>query len=103
MYDSFQRFRLLDIARIYTDIMDVAMLCELDGCDADVIEAQDNITSGGSPREDVYNYKYVFDVGKSFSGRYLGLLKSGSLVFKVNCDLVMYKARLTGDDIPGVL
>ncbi|KAJ7719993.1 hypothetical protein DFH07DRAFT_972754 [Mycena maculata] len=42
------------------------------------------ITGASSPREEVYKYKYVFDVdGNSFSGRYLGLLQSRSLVFKL--------------------
>ncbi|KAJ7907180.1 glycosyl transferase family 90-domain-containing protein [Mycena leptocephala] len=88
-YHGFPRFKLLDIARDHADIMDVAIsafyehFCQLEGCDADRIKAEYNITGVGSAREDVYNYKYVFDVdGNSFSGRYLGLLKSGSLVFK---------------------
>ncbi|KAF7333024.1 CAP10 domain-containing protein [Mycena venus] len=76
-YHSFPRFKLLDIARDHEDIMDI------DGCDPGAIKAEYNITGESAPREDVYKYKYVFDVdGNSFSGRYLGLLKSGSLVFK---------------------
>ncbi|KAJ7784699.1 hypothetical protein B0H16DRAFT_1784695 [Mycena metata] len=36
-----------------------------------------------SPKEEIYKYKYLLDVdGNTFSGRFLGLLKSGSLVFK---------------------
>ncbi|KAJ7124436.1 glycosyl transferase family 90-domain-containing protein [Mycena epipterygia] len=88
-YHSFPRFKLLDIARNRTDIMNVAIsafyewFCQLEGCDAAAIKAEYNITGAGSPREEGYQYKYVFDVdGNSFSGRYLGLLKSGSLVFK---------------------
>ncbi|KAJ6579675.1 glycosyl transferase family 90-domain-containing protein [Mycena vulgaris] len=47
------------------------------------LRAEYNITGRASPREEGYQYKYVFDVdGNAFSGRYLGLLKSGSLVFK---------------------
>ncbi|KAF7302801.1 CAP10 domain-containing protein [Mycena kentingensis (nom. inval.)] len=87
-YHSFPRFRLIDIARKHHDIMDVALsafhddLCG-DQCDADAIKKEYGIVQASSPREDVYRYKYVFDVdGNSFSGRYFGLLKSGSLVFK---------------------
>ncbi|KAJ6473121.1 glycosyl transferase family 90-domain-containing protein [Mycena sanguinolenta] len=88
-YRSFPRFKLIDIARDHADLMDVAIsefyewFCQLDGCDAARIKAEYNITGENAPREDVYRYKYVFDVdGNSFSGRYLGLLRSGSLVFK---------------------
>ncbi|KAJ7828388.1 glycosyl transferase family 90-domain-containing protein [Mycena olivaceomarginata] len=90
-YRSFPRFRLLDVARTpaAAGLMDVAIsvfyahYCGLEGCDAERIKAEYNITGENAPREDVYRYKYVFDVdGNSFSGRYLGLLKSGSLVFK---------------------
>ncbi|KAJ7759357.1 glycosyl transferase family 90-domain-containing protein [Mycena maculata] len=88
-YHAFPRFKLLDIARGHGDIMDVAIsafyewFCQLDGCDAAAIKAEYNITGAAAPREEGYGYKYVFDVdGNSFSGRYLGLLKSGSLVFK---------------------
>ncbi|KAJ7911727.1 hypothetical protein B0H13DRAFT_2480182 [Mycena leptocephala] len=35
------------------------------------------------PREKVYQFKYLLDVdGNTFLGRYLGLLRSGGLVFK---------------------
>ncbi|KAJ7165693.1 glycosyl transferase family 90-domain-containing protein [Mycena crocata] len=88
-YHSFPRFKLLDIARSHGDIMNVAVsafyewFCQIDGCDAAAIKAEYNITGAASPREEGYRYKYVFDVdGNAFSGRYLGLLKSGSLVFK---------------------
>ncbi|KAF7354593.1 CAP10 domain-containing protein [Mycena sanguinolenta] len=88
-YHSFPRFKLIDIARGHAGLMDVAIstfyewFCQLDGCDAARIKAEYNITGENAPREDVYRYKYVFDVdGNSFSGRYLGLLRSGSLVFK---------------------
>ncbi|KAF8169044.1 glycosyl transferase family 90-domain-containing protein [Mycena galopus ATCC 62051] len=90
-YHSFPRFKLIDIARAHASLglFDVAIsalyewFCQLDGCDAARIKAEYNITGEGAPREDVYRYKYVLDVdGNSFSGRYLGLLRSGSLVFK---------------------
>ncbi|KAJ7683873.1 glycosyl transferase family 90-domain-containing protein [Mycena rosella] len=88
-YRSFPRFKVLDIARAHPEIMNVAAsgfherFCQLDGCDAAAIKAEYNITSQESPREEGYKYKYVLDLdGNAFSGRYLGLLKSGSLVFK---------------------
>ncbi|KAJ7935547.1 glycosyl transferase family 90-domain-containing protein [Mycena leptocephala] len=52
-------------------------------CDRNHIIAEYDINGPQSPKEDVYKYKYLLDVdGNTFSGRYLGLLKSGSLVFK---------------------
>ncbi|KAF7332489.1 CAP10 domain-containing protein [Mycena kentingensis (nom. inval.)] len=92
-YHSFPRFKLLDIARepANAPLMDVAIsafyehFCQLDGCDAGKIKAEYGIPASpqGAPREDGYGYKYVLDVdGNAFSGRYLGLLTSGSLVFK---------------------
>ncbi|KAJ7158012.1 glycosyl transferase family 90-domain-containing protein [Mycena crocata] len=87
-YHAFPRFRVVDIGRSHQDIMDVAFsafhesLCG-ERCDGDKIKAEYNITGGSFPREDVYRYKFAFDTdGNSFSGRYLGLLRSGSLVFK---------------------
>ncbi|KAJ7438220.1 glycosyl transferase family 90-domain-containing protein [Mycena galericulata] len=87
-YHNFTRFRLLDIARENPDLIDVAMtsfadeLCGAE-CDREGIISEYNITGNGAPREDSYMYKYLLDVdGTTFSGRYLGLLRSGSLVFK---------------------
>ncbi|KAJ7065327.1 glycosyl transferase family 90-domain-containing protein [Mycena amicta] len=87
-YHAFPRFRIIDIARKHRDIMDVKLsgfhgdLCG-EKCDEEAIKKEYNIAHVSSPREEVYKYKYVFDVdGNSFSGRYLGLLRSGSLVFK---------------------
>ncbi|KAJ7136672.1 glycosyl transferase family 90-domain-containing protein [Mycena epipterygia] len=87
-YHAFPRFRVVEIGRSHPDLMDVAIsglhddLCG-EGCDGDAIKAEYGITGASSPREDVYKYKYLFDAdGNSFSGRYLGLLRSGSLVFK---------------------
>jgi hypothetical protein len=92
-YHAFPRFRVIDIGRNHTDIMDVALsnfhdtLCG-EHCDADKVKAEYDINGASAPREQVYMYKYLFDVdGNSFSGRYLGLLRSGSLVFKV-CSVV---------------
>ncbi|KAJ7638350.1 glycosyl transferase family 90-domain-containing protein [Roridomyces roridus] len=87
-YHSFPRFRLMDIARSQGKLMNVKFSEFHDGlctehCNADKVKAEYHIVGDSSPREEVYNYKYLFDVdGNSFSGRYHGLLKSGSLVFK---------------------
>jgi hypothetical protein len=49
-----------------------------DDCDADAIGNAYNITGESVPREEAYQYKYLLDVdGNTFSGRYLGLLRSG--------------------------
>ncbi|KAJ7096843.1 glycosyl transferase family 90-domain-containing protein, partial [Mycena epipterygia] len=87
-YHHFARFKLADMAREHPDLMDVAItrfaetLCE-EGCDRAAVLAEYNITGNSQPREDLYRYKYVIDVdGTTFSGRFLGLLRSGSLVFK---------------------
>ncbi|KAJ7065465.1 glycosyl transferase family 90-domain-containing protein [Mycena amicta] len=91
-HKSFPRFRLIDLARQpevkQKGLLDVRITewhewhCT-DNCDADAIKSEYNITGDKEPREDAYKYKYLLDVdGNSFSGRYLGLLRSGSLVFK---------------------
>ncbi|KAJ7459740.1 glycosyl transferase family 90-domain-containing protein [Mycena latifolia] len=87
-YHKFPRFRLVDIARNHSDLIDAKMTrfaeshCT-DDCDRDHIIAEYDITGPQSAKEDIYQYKYLLDVdGNTFSGRYLGLLKSGSLVFK---------------------
>lgn len=88
-YHKFPRFRLVDIARNHSDLIDAKMTrfaeshCT-DECDREGIIEEYDITGPQSPKEDIYHYKYLLDVdGNTFSGRYLGLLKSGSLVFKV--------------------
>ncbi|KAJ7750738.1 glycosyl transferase family 90-domain-containing protein [Mycena maculata] len=87
-FHSFPRFKLVDLGRAHPDIMDVAItrfaetLC-LEGCDREAVMKEYNITGDGQSREDLYGYKYAVDLdGTTFSGRYLGLLRSGSLVFK---------------------
>ncbi|KAJ7600402.1 glycosyl transferase family 90-domain-containing protein [Mycena floridula] len=87
-YLKFPRFHLIDVARDHGDIMDVAITqlepehCGKD-CDRAKLVKDYNIKGFDTPREDVYKYKWVFDVdGNTFSGRYHGLLRSGSLVFK---------------------
>ncbi|KAJ7757200.1 glycosyl transferase family 90-domain-containing protein [Mycena maculata] len=89
-YRAFPRFRLMDIARRpqHADLFDVRITswheshCT-DECDAAPIVAAYNITGEVVPREEAYRFKYLLDVdGNTFSGRYLGLLRSGGLVFK---------------------
>ncbi|KAF7340531.1 CAP10 domain-containing protein [Mycena sanguinolenta] len=89
-YRSFPRFRLAELGREHGDIMDVA-LTQVDAltcreereCNATALAEEYAINSTMAPREEVYNYKYAMDVdGETFSGRFLGLLRSGSLVFK---------------------
>ncbi|KAJ6573193.1 glycosyl transferase family 90-domain-containing protein [Mycena vulgaris] len=99
-YHAFPRFRVVDIGRSHTELMDVAIssfhdsLCG-EHCDSDRVKAEYGITGASSPREEVYKYKYLFDAdGNSFSGRYLGLLRSGSLVFKTTVFAKYFNAWL---------
>ncbi|KAF7314185.1 CAP10 domain-containing protein [Mycena kentingensis (nom. inval.)] len=89
-FRAFPRFRLLNLARARSDLIDARMTeftrsqCKED-CDADAIVAEYNITvdQGAAPPENAFKYRYVVDMdGNSFSGRFLPLLRSGSLVFK---------------------
>ncbi|KAJ7114648.1 glycosyl transferase family 90-domain-containing protein [Mycena crocata] len=91
-YKSFPRFRLIDLAarpeNMQKGLFDVRITswheshCT-DDCDAEAIKKEYNIGGEVEPREEAYKYKYLLDVdGNSFSGRYLGLLRSGGLVFK---------------------
>ncbi|KAF8186581.1 glycosyl transferase family 90-domain-containing protein [Mycena galopus ATCC 62051] len=91
-YLSFPRFRLMDLAaqkeNVEKGLFDVRITewhewhCT-DNCDPAPIRAAYNITGDSVPREEAYGYKYLLDVdGNTFSGRYLGLLRSGGLVFK---------------------
>ncbi|KAJ7256138.1 glycosyl transferase family 90-domain-containing protein [Mycena haematopus] len=69
----------------YSQVLET--LCA-EGCDRDTVIAEYNITGTGHPREDRYKYKYAVDVdGTMFSRRFLSLLRSGSLVFKVKSTL----------------
>ncbi|KAJ7087520.1 hypothetical protein C8R44DRAFT_893220 [Mycena epipterygia] len=92
-YQSFPRFRLIDLAarpeNVQKGLFDVRMTgwheshCTTDDCDAEAIKKAYNISGEVVPREEAYQYKYLLDVdGNTFSGRYLGLLRSGGLVFK---------------------
>ncbi|KAF7308339.1 CAP10 domain-containing protein [Mycena chlorophos] len=86
-YRSFPRFRLIDIMRANPGMMDFALMgwntwCDGD-CDMGAIEREYDFATATAPREEVYQYKYAMDVdGHGWSGRFLGLLRSGSLVFK---------------------
>ncbi|KAJ7229839.1 glycosyl transferase family 90-domain-containing protein [Mycena pura] len=87
-YHHFARFRLMDISRARPDLIDAKItlfaetLCA-EGCDRAAVVAEYNITGSGEAREELYRYKYAIDVdGTTFSGRFLGLLRSGSLVLK---------------------
>ncbi|KAF7369398.1 CAP10 domain-containing protein [Mycena venus] len=91
-YLSFPRFRLMDLAAQPENkekgLFDVRITqwhewhCT-DDCDPTPIRDAYNITGETVPREEAYQYKYLLDVdGNTFSGRYLGLLRSGGLVFK---------------------
>ncbi|CAK5284942.1 unnamed protein product [Mycena citricolor] len=90
-YQSFPRFRLIDIARTENNshLIDAKLTafvdaqCAARSCNRDAIVSKYDIHGPRAPREDVYRHKYALDVdGNSYSGRYLGLLRSGSLVFK---------------------
>ncbi|KAJ7259727.1 hypothetical protein C8J57DRAFT_1515089 [Mycena rebaudengoi] len=74
----------------HPDLADLALTtfisenCAKPQCDEAAIKHEFNITGNKAPREDAYKYKYLLDVdGNTFSGRFLGLLRSGSLVFKM--------------------
>lgn len=87
-YRHFPRFRAFEIGKNRTDIMNIRIV-SLTGvkcgepCDLDAIRTQYSI-GGREAMEQQYKFKYLLDLdGNSFSGRYLGLLRTGSLVFKV--------------------
>ncbi|KAJ7750804.1 glycosyl transferase family 90-domain-containing protein [Mycena metata] len=92
IYKTFPRFRLVELAarpeNVEKGLFDVRMTAWheshcTDDCTAAPIIAAYNISSEVVPREEAYGYKYLLDVdGNTFSGRYLGLLRSGGLVFK---------------------
>ncbi|KAJ7254365.1 glycosyl transferase family 90-domain-containing protein [Mycena haematopus] len=86
-YRSFPRFRLIDLGREHSQLMDVKITnfaedhCRED-CNRNRIIIEYNIGRRVSQKE-ALEYKYLLDIdGNTFSGRFLTLLKSGSLVFK---------------------
>ncbi|KAJ7062552.1 glycosyl transferase family 90-domain-containing protein [Mycena amicta] len=90
-YHSFPRFRLYSLSQSHPSLLDARITtfspkthCFPPGsCNAKAIMSEYNIAGTRTPREGVYEYKYVVDVdGATFSGRFWELLRSGSLVFK---------------------
>ncbi|KAJ6489765.1 glycosyl transferase family 90-domain-containing protein [Mycena sanguinolenta] len=91
-YHRFPRYRLMRLGQAHPDLLDVRITsvsdvyCRVDheaSCDRAKVEAEYNITGVVEPRENSYKYKYVLDVdGATFSGRFVGLLRTRSLVFK---------------------
>ncbi|KAJ7250167.1 glycosyl transferase family 90-domain-containing protein [Mycena haematopus] len=88
-YRDFPRFRLIKIAQSNSDLIDAKMTTFWDShctfsCNSGPIITEYDIGEQHSmPREAVHKFKYALDIdGNTFSGRFLGLLKSGSLVFK---------------------
>ncbi|KAJ7259772.1 glycosyl transferase family 90-domain-containing protein [Mycena rebaudengoi] len=89
-FHKFTRFKLPYFSQKHPDLADLALTtfmgenCAKPQCDEAAIKHEFNITGNKAPREDAYKYKYLLDVdGNTFSGRFLGLLRSGSLVFKM--------------------
>ncbi|KAF7296912.1 CAP10 domain-containing protein [Mycena indigotica] len=89
-YHNFTRFKVADLSRAHPDEIDAKItsfaneLCAPEVCDRSAIVAEYGIDEMRTSKEAVYGYKYLLDVdGTTFSGRFLGLLKSGSLVFKM--------------------
>ncbi|KAJ7679112.1 glycosyl transferase family 90-domain-containing protein [Mycena polygramma] len=86
-YRAFPRFRLIDLARAHPGTMDVALTgwntwCDGE-CDFGAIEREYAFNATWAAREEIYRYKYAMDIdGHGWSGRFLGLLRSGALVFK---------------------
>lgn len=81
----------MDLSQAHADLVDAKItrfadpLCLPEqGCDRAEIIREYNISGALVPQENAYKYKYLLDVdGMTYSGRFLGLLRSGSLVFKV--------------------
>jgi hypothetical protein len=90
-FHQFPRFKLVYFSQQHPDLADFRITtvmgenCYYPNCDQGAMMHEFNITGIGAPREEVYQYKYLLDVdGNTFSGRFIGLLRSGSLVFKVS-------------------
>nr|KAJ3417725.1 F-actin-capping protein subunit beta [Polyrhizophydium stewartii] len=79
------RQRMANIAKKRPELFDIAITAFIQ-CDKEECDAMHN-EFGDSPRvpaDASEQYKYVIDIdGNTFSGRYLRLLMSGSLVFKM--------------------
>ncbi|KAJ7038860.1 glycosyl transferase family 90-domain-containing protein [Mycena alexandri] len=89
-YHNFTRFKLVDLSNAHPDLVDAKitrfadLLClGEDGCDREKIVQEYGIGGANAPQENAYGYKYLLDVdGMTYSGRFLGILRSGGLVFK---------------------
>ncbi|KAJ7709192.1 glycosyl transferase family 90-domain-containing protein [Mycena metata] len=89
-YHNFTRFKLVDLRTAHPGLVDAKitrfadLLCLAeDGCDRAKIVQEFGTDGEGAPQEDAYEYKYLLDVdGMTYSGRFLGILRSGGLVFK---------------------
>jgi len=91
-YHHFPRFRLHSLAANNSHLIDARITsislsnCRAKfGCDKQAILDEYGIEelAEKEPRERSYEFKYVLDLdGNSFSGRYLDLLRTGSVVFK---------------------
>ena len=94
----FPRFILAHLASQNTDLIDAAITdinranCWYStDCNLKTISQAYNITGKRWPREQGYEYKYLLDIdGNSYSGRYLGLLRTNALVFKVRRVLAFF-------------
>lgn len=92
-YHHFPRFHLLDLAQQGNNsaLMDVSLKTVIgpnckpqNGCDENKLKAEYNMTGEDVSKLRSHAFKYVLDLdGNSFSARYLRLMRSGSLVFKV--------------------
>lgn len=84
-WKSFPRFRFIEMAKKHPDIMDGGFTA-MKNCDAECPEEEVRKTygiGGALPKENEFNHKYLLDIdGNTFSGRYLGMLRGNSLVFK---------------------
>lgn len=84
-YHRFSRFRLIKISQSHPDLIDAKITAFYDShctfdCEREAIIEEYDIGGERSPREEVYQYKYLLDVdGNTFSGRYLGLLRSADI------------------------
>ncbi|KAJ7699767.1 glycosyl transferase family 90-domain-containing protein [Mycena metata] len=89
-YRNFTRFKLVDLSTAHPGLVDAKithfadLLCLAeDGCDRARIVQEFGIEGAGAPQENAYGYKYLLDVdGMTYSGRFLGILRSWGLVFK---------------------
>ncbi|KAL7418191.1 glycosyl transferase family 90-domain-containing protein [Mrakia frigida] len=82
-YHHMQRTRLLDLANARPDMID-AKFTRYVYCNEECDQMEKEYPLGEKQSwQHAYQYKYLFDIdGNTFSGRFIGLLMGGSLVFK---------------------